>query len=218
MFSTKAWALASGLFTPKHVVQAERELLAVLRFDLHVSWTAVASHYAAIMQRNNQPTITNGVVYALRLPSSHQVLPIASSSRRPTYAYSAVQAAQPYRRPSPSFTVSSGSSSPLDSPELQTPPDTYPSHATSDPKWSHASASHVAPYVLANDLSSVAPQNPASMPMHEELQPYLLADGKLFGDPSAHAQPSLLAELYEDRKSTRLNSSHSGESRMPSSA
>jgi hypothetical protein len=200
VFSTKAWAQASGLFTTRNVVQAERELLKVLRFDLHVSCTAVASHYAAIMARYSRPAAVSCAAYASHAPVSHHVLPMASSSRHPTYAYHAIPFS---RRPSVSSVVSSGSSSPLDSPELQTPPETYiprgaPSHVTADPKRSHVPASHVAPYVLASDFGSVVHHNPANVPAYEDPQTYLLGDGKHFGDANTYSQPSLLAELYQD--------------------
>ena len=45
---------------------------------------------------------------------------------------------------------------------------------------------------------------------------YLEFGGKLFDD--YHASRVLPGFAPEDRKSTRLNSSHSGQSRMPSSA
>ena len=42
---------------------------------------------------------------------------------------------------------------------------------------------------------------------------------EVYGDPQVHPQPeSYWGHVNPDRKSTRLNSSHSGESRMPSSA
>ena len=205
VFSTKAWAQASGVFSTRHVVHAERELLRVLCFDLHVSRTAVASLYAAVIARFRQSTIAHhaAAAYASRTPPFQHVLPIAASSRRPPpYAHHAVPSVSLFRRRSAASTVSSGSSSPLDSPELQTPPETYPrsvpSHAPSDPKWTHAPVSHVLPYVLANDYTSVAPQNPVSMSGYEEPHPYVLADPKSLGNVNAHGQPSLLAELYDD--------------------
>ena len=39
-----------------------------------------------------------------------------------------------------------------------------------------------------------------------------------YAPPSQYAHLPKLTDILEDRKSTRLNSSHSGESRMPSSA
>ena len=46
--------------------------------------------------------------------------------------------------------------------------------------------------------------------------PYEL--GVVFSDESSVSAPNLFDRELLDRKSTRLNSSHSGESRMPSSA
>ena len=52
--------------------------------------------------------------------------------------------------------------------------------------------------------------------MPEETELYDLAElFKVFGDST---RIRILFVLFEDRKSTRLNSSHSGQSRMPSSA
>ena len=44
------------------------------------------------------------------------------------------------------------------------------------------------------------------------------ADGIISKNRSDHFKETLIFRSEEDRKSTRLNSSHSGESRMPSSA
>lgn len=193
MYSTKAWAHAAGLTSTRDVVKAERELLQVLRFDLKVSGLVLASHYEAIRLRCLRPTIS--IATHTRAPPVLRAAP-----QFPRYAPNPVPSIHALRRASVDSTMSSGSASPLDSPEVQTPesyPYNVPAHVMSDAKRTHAPvALAVPPYIL--DVPDVYPQGFRNPQPYDQPLPYLLAGGKDFGEVAPLSQTSLLAELYGD--------------------
>lgn len=201
IYSTKAWAIASGLFTVRDVVRAERELIQVLHFDLHVREAELAAHYEAIAMRCRYPAVSPQTFV------SRPAKPVLPPLQYPAYTPLQTPSVHALRRSSACSIMSSGSASPLDSPELQTPesyPYNVPAHAASDAKRSNPSASYAIPYVLADDLPAAYPEFSFSA-SQRSLAPtldgsafYLFADGKDFGDVAPDAQPSLLAELLED--------------------
>ena len=77
----------------------------------------------------------------------------------------------------------------------------------------------IGPWLEARDVMQVLERNPAA-PRDLEERALLLAGHVLEFDPALRGGRGIMRarELLEDRKSTRLNSSHSQQSRMPSSA
>ncbi|KIP09810.1 hypothetical protein PHLGIDRAFT_125960 [Phlebiopsis gigantea 11061_1 CR5-6] len=200
VFSTRTWAQASHWFAAKDVVRAERELLQVLCYNLQINSRALASHYKAIVARCRHLAI-NPAAFASRQPPSPQTFPVASSSRLPALAPNAMASIHALRRISVDSAMSSGSASPMDSPELQTP-ESYPAsllaHGSADAKRIQPPVSYVTPYSLANGNRGIHSQDASSIPAYDEPRPYLFAPGKDFGDALPEPQPSLLAELLED--------------------
>lgn len=199
MYSTKAWAHAAGLTSARDVVKAERELLQVLRFDLKINGRAVASHFKAIVALSARPAIR--IATHVHAPPSLHASPVASSPQVARYHPYHTPSIHALRRSSVDSAVSSGSASPLDSPELQTPephPFNVPAHAAFDAKRAFPAVPYVAPYILGGDSRDAFAQQFASAPAPDEPWPYLLAGGKDFGDVIPPSQPSLLAELLGD--------------------
>lgn len=214
IYSTKAWAIASGLFTVRDVVRAERELIQVLHFDLYVREAELAAHYDAIAMRCRYPAVSPQTFV------SCPAKPVLPSLQYPVYTPLQTPSVHALRRSSACSITSSGSASPLDSPELQTPesyPYNVPAHAASDAKRSIPSASYTIPYVLADDLPAAYPEFSFSASRRSLATPldgsafYLFPSGKDFGDVASDTQPSLLAELLEDLDPKYMTLPHTSE-------
>ncbi|GJE84798.1 cyclin N-terminal domain-containing protein [Phanerochaete sordida] len=220
VFSTRAWAHASStLFTVKEIVRAERELLQVLRFDLSIPGAALMAHYKMVVARCRQHALAiSSAAYSPQIPASLQGPHIASSSRYTRYPSNPVISMHRSQRASPASTSSSGSISPVESPEPQTPPAypySVPAHAPSDTqRTSIPTSAFTMPYVLANDLHDLAGKLPPSMPAFEDPKAFLPVDGKDFG-AIPPTQPSLLAELYGDLDPQSALHSHPAEIAPP---
>ena len=147
------------------------------------------------MARHRHPAISTAA-FALRPTPSPQTFQIPSSSRPPRFAPNPVPSIHAPRRTSVDSSMSSGSASPQESPELQTPesyPFSGPAHGSSDPKRTLPPVS----YILANETRSAHSQDLTDIPGRDEPRPYLLAGGKDLGDGFPSSQTSLLAELLE---------------------
>ena len=84
----------------------------------------------------------------------------------------------------------------------------------------------ITPASSTGDASSDVDFIVTSLPRTQDVEKVLHMDGGIFANASPNTlivdsstiSPIAAKEFYEDRKSTRLNSSHSQQSRMPSSA
>lgn len=181
ILSTKAWAISSTIFTSRDVVKAEREFLQVLRYDLSVTEDQLIVHRVPLLMKVRDFAARHMVLKSA--PHPHRAAAVRYCPYQTTQRPSATQA-HVRRLVTHSATSSSSSLSPLDSPQLQTPPDPHPyslAATGSELKRTYQSASLALPYVLAQ----TSYDTPIDAPMHAVDARYL---SSLFrtGSPYSH--------------------------------
>lgn len=181
--SPQIWSSASRLFAAQDVVQLEREMLAVLQFDLSFRSEDITAHYTAMMTRCRQPSVLSGGVSSSN-PSLQSPLQFYDQYAAPSWS------------PGSSCSSESSSASPYDSPMLLTPDIYIPTPPYDKSEYSRtasASSSGPVPYVLANGYKdawpSFAPPQPVQPPAHDYLftQPLDLSYVNNFGDAAGFA-------------------------------
>lgn len=173
------WSSASRLFAAQDVVQLEREMLAVLQFDLSFRNEDITAHYTAMMTRCRQPSVLSSGVSS------------SSPSFQSPLQYYDQYAAPSWSPGSSSSSESSSSASPYDSPMLLTP-DIYlptpPYDKSEYRRTASASTSGSVPYALANGYKDAWPSLVPPQPMQPQTHDYLftrpldLGNDNIFGD------------------------------------